>query len=49
LGDTIYRRDRGDAQDVLRHKSLSTTQCAYQHVDAEEQSDRLSEHLSDSL
>ena len=49
LGDTIYRRDRGDAQDVLRHKSLSTTQSAYQHVDAEEQSDRLSEHLSDSL
>jgi len=47
LGDTIYRRDRGQAQDVLRHQSLSTTRDAYQHVDAEEQADRLSGLLDD--
>jgi integrase len=47
LGDTIYRRDRGQAQDVLRHQSLSTTREAYQHVDAEKQADRLSDLLED--
>jgi integrase len=47
LGDTIYRRDRGQAQDVLRHQSLSTTRDAYQHVDAEEQADQLSDLLED--
>ena len=35
LGDLLYRQDRGHAQDILRHDDLSTTQAAYQHIDAE--------------
>lgn len=36
IGDEIYRKDRGLAQDFLRHRSLSTTKEAYSHIEAEE-------------
>ncbi|MWG36218.1 tyrosine-type recombinase/integrase [Halomarina oriensis] len=42
----VYRRDRGDAQDLARHKDLSTTHAAYQHIDVEEQTERFDDHLS---
>ncbi len=45
--EEIYRRDRGDAQDLARHKSLSTTRAAYQHIDAEEKTQRIDSHLED--
>ncbi|WP_254538354.1 tyrosine-type recombinase/integrase [Halomarina litorea] len=45
--EEIYRRDRGDAQDLARHKSLSTTRAAYQHIDAEEKTQRIDDHLAD--
>lgn len=48
LGDLLYREDRGHAQDILRHKDLSTTQDAYQHIDAEERREQLEEYLEDS-
>ena len=43
----VYRRDRGDAQDLARHKDLSTTHAAYQHIEVEEQTERFDEHLED--
>ncbi|MFC5973877.1 tyrosine-type recombinase/integrase [Halomarina salina] len=43
----VYRRDRGDAQDLARHKDLSTTHEAYQHIDVEEQTERFDAHLED--
>jgi integrase len=43
----VYRRDRGDAQDLARHKDLSTTHDAYQHITVEEQAERFDEHLSE--
>jgi len=46
IGD-VYRRDRGDAQDLARHKDLSTTHAAYQHIGVEEQTERFDEHLED--
>jgi len=49
LGDLLYRRDRGHAQDILRHEDLATTQQAYQHIDAEERSKELDSHLADLL
>ncbi|ELZ96575.1 tyrosine-type recombinase/integrase [Haloferax sulfurifontis] len=45
LGDTLFRNDRGVAQDVLRHRSLSTTRQAYQHIEAEETAERASDLL----
>ncbi|MFC7157936.1 tyrosine-type recombinase/integrase [Halomarina halobia] len=45
--EDIYRRDRGDAQDLARHKSLSTTREAYQHIDAEERTKRIDAHLDE--
>jgi integrase len=48
LGDLLYRIDRGHAQDILRHDDLSTTQKAYQHIDAEERREQLDRHLEDS-
>jgi integrase len=45
--EEIYRRDRGDAQDLARHKSLSTTRAAYQHIDAEEKTRRIDDHLGE--
>jgi integrase len=41
----IYKRDRGEAQDLGRHKSIETTRAAYSHLDAEEQRARLDEML----
>ncbi|MFC6942855.1 tyrosine-type recombinase/integrase [Salinirubellus sp. GCM10025818] len=37
----VYKRDRGEAQDLGRHKSMETTREAYSHLDAEEQRKRL--------
>lgn len=45
LGDLLYRQDRGHAQDILRHDDLSTTQAAYQHIDAEERREQLDSYL----
>ncbi|MFC6838470.1 tyrosine-type recombinase/integrase [Halomarina ordinaria] len=45
--EAVYRRDRGDAQDLARHKSLSTTREAYQHIDAEERTERIDAHLDE--
>jgi len=39
----VYKRDRGEAQDLGRHKSMETTREAYSHLDAEEQRGRLDE------
>jgi integrase len=39
----VYKRDRGEAQDLGRHKSMETTRGAYSHLDAEEQRERLDE------
>jgi integrase len=39
----VYKRDRGEAQDLGRHKSMETTREAYSHLDAEEQRERLDE------
>jgi integrase len=47
LGDLLYRQDRGHAQDILRHDDLSTTQAAYQHIDAEERRHQLDGYLED--
>ncbi|WP_255197767.1 tyrosine-type recombinase/integrase [Halorarius litoreus] len=48
LGDLLYRQDRGHAQDILRHDDLSTTQAAYQHIDAEERRKQLDSYLEQS-
>ncbi|MDS0300304.1 site-specific integrase [Halogeometricum sp. S1BR25-6] len=47
LGDELYRTDRGLAQDVLRHKSLSTTREAYSYIEAEELGERVGDVLSE--
>lgn len=47
LGDELFRTDRGLAQDVLRHKSLSTTKEAYSHIDASERGEAVSELLDE--
>ena len=47
LGDELFRTDRGLAQDVLRHKSLSTTKEAYSHIDASERGDAVSDVLDE--
>ena len=39
----VYKRDRGEAQDLGRHKNMETTREAYSHLDAEEQRERLDE------
>jgi integrase len=43
----VYKRDRGEAQDLGRHKSMETTREAYSHLDAEEQRERLDELVDD--
>jgi integrase len=45
LGDTVFRVDRGEAQDLLRHRSLQTTKDAYSHIEAEERAERISDIL----
>lgn len=47
LGDELFRTDRGLAQDVLRHKSLSTTKEAYSHIDASERGEMVSDLLDE--
>jgi integrase len=41
----VYKRDRGDAQDLGRHADLATTREAYSHLEVEEQRDRLDDHF----
>jgi integrase len=41
----VYKRDRSEAQDLSRHKSIETTREAYSHRDAEKQRERLDELL----
>lgn len=48
LGDELFRTDRGLAQDVLRHKSLSTTKEAYSHIDASERGEAVSDVLDEN-
>ncbi|MFC7192636.1 tyrosine-type recombinase/integrase [Halocatena marina] len=48
LGDTVFRVDRGEAQDLLRHRSLQTTKDAYSHIAAEERAERVSDILDNS-
>ncbi|SFG71692.1 Phage integrase family protein [Halopelagius inordinatus] len=47
LGDTLFRKDRGLASDILRHSSLSVTKEAYSHIDASERGDAASELLDE--
>jgi integrase len=37
----VYKRNRGEAQDLGRHKSMETTQEAYPYLNAEGQRERL--------
>lgn len=37
----VSKRDRGEAQDLGRHKDMGMGEEAYRHLDVEEQSDRL--------
>jgi integrase len=43
----VYKRDRGEAQDLGRHKSMETTREAYSHLDAEEQRERLNDPVKE--
>jgi len=43
----VYKRDRGEAQDLGRHKSMETTREAYSHLDVEEQRERLDDLVED--
>lgn len=47
LGDTLFRKDRGLASDILRHSSLSVTKEAYSHIDAAERGDAASELIDE--
>jgi integrase len=47
LGDELFRKDRGLAQDTLRHKSIQTTQEAYSHISASERGERVSDLLDE--
>lgn len=47
LGDTVFRADRGEAQDLLRHRSLQTTKDAYSHIEAEERAERVADILEE--
>lgn len=41
----VFKRDRGEAQDLGRHKDMSTTEASYRHLDVEEQRERLDDLL----
>ena len=47
IGDMIYRKEQGQAQDLLRHRSIETTREAYQHIEAQERSEQISDLLDD--
>ena len=47
IGDEVFRKDRGLAQDLLRHKSLSTTKEAYSHIAAEERGEQVRDLLNE--
>lgn len=43
----VYKRDRAEAQDLGRHKSMETTREAYSHLDAEAQRKRLDDLVAE--
>jgi integrase len=43
----VFKRDRGEAQDLGRHKDMSTTEDAYRHLDVEAQRDRVDGLIKD--
>lgn len=45
LGDAVFRVMRGEAQDLLQHRSLQTTKDAYSHIEAEERAERVTDIL----
>lgn len=45
LGNAVFRVDRGEAQDLFRHRSLQTTKDAYSHIEVEERAGRVSNIL----
>ena len=47
IGELLYKRDRGEAQDHLRHQDQSTTREAYAHVDATEGAETASRMIED--
>jgi len=48
IGELLYQRDRGEAQDHLRHQSQRTTREAYAHVDATEGAETASRMIEDA-
>lgn len=47
IGDVVFRKDRGAAQDLLRHRSQQTTRDAYSHIEAEERAEHVSDLIDD--
>lgn len=45
IGAEVYRRNREQAQDLLRHQDLSTTRDHYQDIDAAERTENIDETL----
>ena len=43
----VFKRDRGEAQDLGRHKDMSTTEASYRHLEVEEQRKRLDGLIED--
>jgi integrase len=48
IGELVYQQDRGEAQDLLRHKSMETTRQSYTHLEASEQAERVGDLIGDS-
>lgn len=46
VGD-VFRRDRGEAQDLARHTDMSITEEAYRDLDVEKQRHRVDEVLEE--
>jgi integrase len=43
----VFKRDRGEAQHLGRHKDMSTTEASYQHLEVEKQRKRLDGLIKD--
>lgn len=43
----VFKRDRGEAQDLGRHTDMGTTEAAYRHLDTKKQRERLDELIED--
>jgi integrase len=48
IGATLYRQDRGEAQDHLRHQTQRVTREAYAHIDAEAGAEKASELIDNA-